>query len=264
MPLDFDSLRRELDRWSEADRVAAFWWRDDDAVAPTPALTRLLGLSDAFGIEIGVAVVPAHAEDALAEAISRHAGAVVLQHGYAHMNHARPGDLAVECGGARPLEAILEELRLGKARLAALFGKRFAKIMAAPWNRIEERVLGGLAALGFAGASAYGPRAMMEGHGLVIANTHVDPINWRERRFAGTEKALSGIIGELIARRTGATDADEPLGLLTHHLDHDAAFWEFLERFFALTRAHPAARWLSIDEAFQPHAVSAPLTRAGP
>ena len=105
---------------------------------------------------------------------------------------------------------------------------------------------------GFRGASAYGPRAAMEGNGIVIANAHVDPMNWRERRFAGTEKALSGVLGELRARRTGATDPDEPLGLLTHHLDHDEELWQFLESFFAATRAHPAARWLSIQEAFGP------------
>ena len=71
---------------------------------------------------------------------------------------------------------------------------------------------------------------MQGGASLVVANVHVDPINWRERRFAGEGKALSGIIGELKARRDGATDADEPVGLLTHHLDHDAGLWKFLER----------------------------------
>ncbi len=92
----------------------------------------------------------------------------------------------------------------------------------------------------------------MEGNGIVIANAHVDPMNWRERRFAGTQKAASGVLGELRARRTGATDPGEPLGLLTHHLDHDEELWQFLESFFAATRAHSAARWLSIQEAFSP------------
>jgi hypothetical protein len=86
--------------------------------------------------------------------------------------------------------------------------------------------------------------------GLVIANAHVDPLNWKERRFAGRDKALRGIIGELEARRTGATDPDEPLGLLTHHLDHDSAVWDFLEELLKATTAHPAARWLGAREAF--------------
>jgi hypothetical protein len=259
MPHAFDSLRRELDLWGAAGRVAAFWWRDDDAVAPTRALSRLLGLSDGFGVEIGVAVIPACVEDALSGALLPHAGAVVLQHGYSHTNHARPGEPAVECGGHRPLEAVLEELRIGKERLAPLFGSRFAEVMAAPWNRIETPVVGAFAALGFRGVSAFGPRRAIESKKrLVVANTHVDPINWKERRFAGDEKAVSGIVGELKDRRLGARESaaddiaepDEPLGLLTHHLDHDEGLWGFLEAFLALTSAHPAARWLTIDEAF--------------
>ncbi len=158
-PPDFDALRRELDLWSEAGRVAEFWWRDDDAVAPTPALDRLLDLSESFAIELGVAVIPAHAEDALGEAIARRPHAFALQHGYAHKNHAPPGEPAVELGGARPLAEILDEVGAGYRRLDDLFGTRFERVLAAPWNRIEGRVLAGLAALGFVGASAYGPRA---------------------------------------------------------------------------------------------------------
>jgi hypothetical protein len=111
-------------------------------------------------------------------------------------------------------------------------------------------VLGGLAGVGFRGASAYGPRAAMDGARVVIANAHVDPMNWRERGFAGLDKTLSGLLGELRARRTGATDAEEPLGLLTHHLDHDDAFWDFLDDLFRVTSAHPAARWITVAEAF--------------
>ncbi len=254
MPSDFDTLTAELDLWAEAGRIAAFWWRDDDAIAPTPALDRLLGLSESFGIAIGVAVIPAPASDDLAAALARHSGAVPLQHGYAHKNHGAPGTPAVECGGARPVGEVMQELEAGAARMRALFGARFEDVLAAPWNHIDPPVLEKLSASGFRAASAYGPRAAMKGNGLVVANAHIDPMNWRERRFAGTKKALAGVVGELRARRTGASDPDEPVGLLTHHLDHDAAFWEFLKRFFAATRAHEAASWLTLGEAFAPGA----------
>ena len=36
------ALDAELDLWAAAGRVAGGWWRDDDAVAPTPALESLL------------------------------------------------------------------------------------------------------------------------------------------------------------------------------------------------------------------------------
>jgi hypothetical protein len=45
-------------------------------------------------------------------------------------------------------------------------------------------------------------------------------------------------------------EAGEPLGLLTHHLDHDAGLWAFLGDFFRATAAHPAARWIKVEEAF--------------
>lgn len=250
-PPDFDDLARELDLWAGEGRVAAFWWRDDDAAKPTPALAQLLDLSDAHRIEVAVAVIPAMANDTLVDALDKRAHVAVLQHGYAHKSHARAGEPAVECGGDRPVDQVLEELGEGRRRLEKMFGTRFEPILAAPWNRIERRVLDRLGEAGFRGASAFGPRAAMRGaHGLAVANAHVDPMNWRERRFAGRGKALSGIIGELRSRRGSETEADEPLGLLTHHLDHDADLWAFLPEFFRATAAHPAARWINVEEAF--------------
>lgn len=252
----FDDLLRELDAVGKAGRRISFWWRDDDAVEPTPALDRLLDLSDAFGIEVAVAVVPASASRTLAPLFADHRHVAVLQHGYAHKNHAAPGEPSVECGGARPVEAVLEELAAGRRRLREVLDGRAEVILAAPWNRIERPVLDRLGEAGFRGASAYGPRRVMEGaHRLVIANAHVDPMNWRERRFAGHDKAISSFVGELAARRTGTAEQDEPLGLLTHHLDHDEGLWEFLDGLFRATAAHPAARWIGVTEAFADPAV---------
>ena len=42
------------------------------------------------------------------------------------------------------------------------------------------------------------------------------------------------------------TDPDEPLGILTHHLDHDEATWSFLERLLGRVGAHPAIRFVPI------------------
>ena len=62
--------------------------------------------------------------------------------------------------------------------------------------------------------------------------------------------ALGMAVTHLGSRRQGLVDADEPTGLLTHHLDHDATTWEFIENLLAIVTEHPAARWLGAREAF--------------
>lgn len=248
--LDWDDLRRELDLWAAQGRRIDLWWRDDDAAEPTSALTRLLNLAEPY--PLALAVVPAVAAEPLAEALRDRPGVAVIQHGFAHRNHAPVGRPAVECGGERPVERVLGELAEGFRKLRLLFGSRFEPILAPPWNRIEAIVVARLAQAGYRGLSAFGPRPRRALEpGLVVANTHFDPLIWRGGvRFAGRGKALSGLIGELAARRIGAVDSSEPLGLLTHHRDNDAAAWEFLAELLDFTSIHPGARWIGVDQAF--------------
>ena len=37
---------------------------------------------------------------------------------------------------------------------------------------------------------------------------------------------------------------------MTHHLDHDAECWDFIEGFVARTSAHGATHWLSAEAVF--------------
>ena len=55
----WDALARELDAWGEAGAVATLWWRDDDAVADTPTLRRLLSLAAATVLAATVLAVMA-------------------------------------------------------------------------------------------------------------------------------------------------------------------------------------------------------------
>ena len=48
----------ELSRWRHANRVVEFWWRDDDACRPDPALDRLYALAARTGIPLALAAVP--------------------------------------------------------------------------------------------------------------------------------------------------------------------------------------------------------------
>ena len=75
-------------------------------------------------------------------------------------------------------------------------------------------------------------------------NTHVDIIAWNAGRgFVGEDTALDATLRHLAARRTGAVEAAEPTGILTHHACHDEAAWSFLERLFETTREAAGVRW---------------------
>lgn len=250
--MSFARLDDELARWADAGRVATFWWRDDDAVAATRALARLAALARAHDVPVVLAVVPAALESSLGEAVERLSQCTVVQHGYAHANHAPSGAKSCELGSGRPRAIVARELDAGRERLAATFGDRFLPVLVPPWNRIDEALVAGLPSLGYVGLSTFAPRrARRSAPGLVRCNAHVDPIAWREgRRFAGTERALDAVVRHLAQRREGTVDADEPTGLLTHHLVFDEDAWHFADALLGRTHGHAAARWLGAAQAF--------------
>jgi peptidoglycan/xylan/chitin deacetylase (PgdA/CDA1 family) len=241
------ALERELALWAAADRVATLWWRDDDAVAPSAALDRLLALA-AGRAPVALAVVPEPTGEPLARRLATAPLVRVLQHGWAHRNHRPPGERSAELGADRPLTAVTAELARGRDRLATWFGARFLPVLVPPWNRIDPTVVAALPALGLRGLSCFGPRPAGQ---RSTVNTHVDPIAWRAGRgFVGEDKALGELVRHLADRRADTVDADEPTGLLTHHLVHDAALWRFLDRLLACTASHPAVRWLDARAVF--------------
>lgn len=248
---DWDALDAELDRWAQAGRVATFWWRDDDAELPTPALSRLLALSEGYGVPLGLAVIPAMASETLSEALRKCAGIDVLQHGFAHVNHAPPKDKAAEFGPHRQTKIMTAEISDGARRLTEILEKRFLPLFVPPWNRISERLTPILPGLGLVGLSTFAPRhSTSPVPGLRQVNTHVDLIHWRGGRgFKGTARLAEEIADHLSARRQSRADPQEPTGILSHHLDHDTDCWDFLEQLFARTRARENVRWLSATEA---------------
>jgi hypothetical protein len=248
-------LDAELDRWAAAGRVARLWWRDDDAGPGGPALDRLLALARRTGAPLALAVVPAWLDAPGAAAIAAAPpDVVVLQHGFAHVNHEpapAPGARArkAELGPGRAPGAALAELAAGAARLEARLGARARPVLVPPWNRIAPALVGALPGAGYRALSTFGARAAAPAApGLVVLNCHVDPIRWREgRRFAGAAAAVEAITAQLALRRAGAIDAGEPLGLLTHHRDLDAAAWAWLAELLARLGRHPRVRFPPLD-----------------
>lgn len=235
-------LETEFDAWSAQGKCATFWWRDDDAVQPSAALDQLL---TAAGTQpLSIAVVPAQATKELAERLRDVANVSVLQHGLSHTNHAPDGEKKAEFGDHRPVVMMRSELSEGRKRLEDLFGDQFVPIFVPPWNRISKILAAEIADLGFVGLSTFGART--ENAATAQLNCHVDIIDWRGRRdFVGTEAAVGQIVQHLAMRRNGATVGVEPTGLMTHHLDHDAGCWQFVQDFRKAVDNHPAAAWVS-------------------
>ncbi len=242
----WQSIKDELEAWRAEAKEAPMWWRDDDAASITPELERLLRLGEKTGL--GLAVIPATTDDELIPFMNKHPRITVIQHGYAHLNHARPGNKKIEMGGDRNPDDILRELALGWECLENF--KYRLPVLVPPWNRIEHDLVCQLPMLGL---STFGRRDQLEpAPGLIQANTHVDIIDWQSRSFVGELAALAAIVRHLSESRISPEDNPEPTGILTHHLVHDDKAWDFLEKFVESTTCHSAVRWLCPREVFWP------------
>lgn len=236
----WQALDAELTLWHDAGRVADLWLRDDDAVEPTPALERLIASAGREAIPVTLAVIPAHAGEALAVRLSSEPDVAVAVHGWAHHDHAPAGSKKAELGPHRPAEIIAAELARAKATIEKRFGERALPVLVPPWNRIGQNIVPLLGSLGFAALSVYGRAGSAP---LPLVNTHADIIDWHGSRGGKDHGELvAGLIEELRWRReSGST---EPLGILTHHLVHDEAAWSFLDRLFEATAGKTGCRWV--------------------
>jgi len=243
-------LERELDRWAKDGLRARFWWRDDDAHDTGERLDRLLRLAAERKLPLAVAAVPARLADSLAERLRASTAVSVLQHGYAHDNFALPGERSLELGGSRTAKQVLADLERGFATMSDAFGSQFLPVLVPPWNRIDAQVTAALAGVGFRGISTHkARRAARPAAGLLQVNTHLDPVNWRHASgFVGVYPAIAVLVQHLVARRTGYRDADEPSGILSHHLAMNEATWNFLDELLQFLDSHPAAEFVGASQ----------------
>jgi peptidoglycan/xylan/chitin deacetylase (PgdA/CDA1 family) len=226
--------------------VADLWLRDDDAVAPTPALERLITLSRDFSVPMTLAVIPEPTSEELAQYLDTTDGIDVAVHGWAHRNHAGAEEKKRELGLHRPLETVVQELRQGFERLQTLHASRFVPMLVPPWNRIDDAIVERLADIGYKALSVFGP----EGQAAVpLLNSHIDVIDWRGTRGGRDHDQL---FAETAARIQVALDTGRTTGILTHHLDHDDSVWAFLEALFDITANHPGCRWRSSSTLINP------------
>ena len=230
--MSWSQLRDELACRAARGQVVRFWFRDDDAIDPSPALTRLAEIGQALDITMVIAVVPAKTGDELAAFLKSSPNLRSAQHGWSHANHAPSGAKKQELVATRP--QIFEELSQGFSKLSRLHGERFLPMLVPPWNRVDPALLPHLPDLGYRTLSTFGPDKPGP---IRTLNTHIDLIDWHDSRNGRNH---SEIIRDII----DALDLDSPIGILSHHLVSDAPAFDFIEQFLRLTAQHPACAWL--------------------
>lgn len=267
MTREWRQLTEELAAWRRTGRRTTLWWRDDDAVDSTPAVERLLELACHHAVPLALAVIPSLATESLAERVisTIHAGArvSVLQHGYRHQNEGTARK-KIELDGERPVADLRRDLLAGRARLEQLFGVAALPVMVPPWNRIAATLLPELVSLGYIGLSTEGARAsLFPVPGLLQFNAHVDLIRWRprsQRGFRGNDELLAELVVELCRRRDRRAGDRDPIGLLTHHAEHDERCWRFLSSLFEHLQNSNVVDVVGADSLFASNASSLAVT----
>lgn len=238
----------ELSRALDVGPPVRVWLRDDDAVDATPALDRLEGLCADAALPLLLAVIPAGAMPTLSAWAAKHPLVAPCQHGIAHRNHAAPGARACELGGERSDATVLAELSEAATAMDRLFGgEGWLRVLVPPWNRIRNSLVPHLPAAGYSGLSTFSSSdssAQPSSHGLPRIECDLDIIDWRNGRRGRTAEDLGGRFTALLA---AARTQDRAIGLLTHHLAHDAACWAYLDRLLPMLARHPAVSFTTAE-----------------
>ena len=135
----------------------------------------------------------------------------------------------------------------GRDRLDTLFPGRTVAMLVPPWNRIAAPLVPHLPDLGFRWLSSFGrdpPSCPVPG--LEQIDCQLDIVDWRARASRPHEQ----LTAELAALARERAPLSAPIGILSHHLDHDEAAWAFLAALFRLTTRHEAASWGWPDKGF--------------
>ena len=252
----WENLKSELARWHDQGHAPQFWIRDDDATRKDGHLDWLLETCRASEVPIALAVIPARVDHTLIKALADSPGILVLQHGYAHSNHAPHGDKKSEYGSPRPIDTMVNEITKGKQILEQAFRKRALPVFVPPWNRMTERLFPYLTEIGLRGFSAKASQQQLLSAStpqktcLTVADAHIDIIDWKNNgKFIGEDLALREITWHLNARRRRTIPPDTPNCILTHHKQMEDDAFSFLERLFIKTQ-YFGALWLSASKLF--------------
>jgi hypothetical protein len=234
--LAFTLLESELRRWVEAGRRPQLWWRDDDAQRVTPALWRLLDLAQKVGAPVALAVAPQGLDPKLPVYLRDHRKVTVMQHGVEQDDMGRPASA----------QALTAAIRASDAALKAF--DRYAPVYVASGADLQPEVVEALQASNISCASAFGAPRSTEG--LIRIDVHLDLMRWGPTpRFVGRDPFLDRLRRRLREQRR-LQQWSEPVGILTHHLQHDEAAWAFLDSLLTWEPLAQAAVWRRPEHLF--------------
>ncbi|MCX7566723.1 polysaccharide deacetylase family protein [Sulfitobacter sp. F26169L] len=233
---DWKPLEDELEQWRNAGIMPRLWWRDDDAQTVTPALERLLALSQNHAVPAHLSVIPDGLGPDLAPRLRDTDYAFVLQHGLRHINHEPKGKPASEVGDTRDLALQKDDLQRGWEMLKTANMPHLLPAFVPPWNRIGDATRLRLPEWGYSFLSAYEGRGdAAPVAGLTHTDAHLDPIRWKHNRvFRGGDKMLAMLLAHLQERRQ--SDPTGPIGYVTHHLQTGDDIWDFTDELFRRTQ----------------------------
>ena len=156
MTVDWTALDAELAIWRTEGLHLPIWWRDDDAIAPTPALDRLAALAEDLSLPVHIAVIPKHADPALAAYSKDRPLIRPLVHGWQHISHAPDGAKKAEMW-VTPWSKV----KHGKAAYGAYTD--MARFMEGIMKAVANNPMLSGAANAIAGRSRRGIRSFMQG-----------------------------------------------------------------------------------------------------
>lgn len=254
LPLAFRLvLGPELALWNKAGHAPVLWWRDDDARVATGALEQLLALSRRHDAPLTIAAIAGPSLSLLVRRVAKEPHVELAVHGFKHVNRQPEGQGSGEILDSDDVDWVRAQLRstvmtFHRAGVAPT-------LFVPPWNNLKPQLLEALPDSSICVVSGF-EQASGRANGVTRLDAHLDVLRWKGgARFRGSWKFLSRM-RRLMAERRKAGQWDEPIGLLTHHLDHDKATWLFLESFLATFHV-TARRQLTGEPAVQLEALSA-------
>ena len=240
------ALERELDLWP-ANRLV-FWWRDDDVTSDTPALRQLLELRRRLDIPLAMSVIPAAVEKSLVAPLSVEPAIAILQHGWNHADHGRRGKYKAEFGEGRDRGEVLAQLIAGRSFLEQLFPGRLLPVLAPPFDYLSRHLVGVVREAGYRHVSVRGDFAVRS---ISSRNVHADLIEWDREIAADPAAVVRSLVAALRLRRFGIVRQSAPIGINTHHLQHDDEIWALNERVLTLLRSHRAVSFQPLEAVFR-------------